>query len=212
MKSFTIKKSAVPVKLDAGWDSEMWAGANEVKVDFGFDRNSDHTPDVRIKMLHDGENICGLFRVEDRYIIARAQKDQDMVCQDSCVEFFVQPKDSEYYFNFEMNCIGTMLASKKMSRFDAGHFGPDKMHIIRNFGSLPHETIDIQSAGQEWWRVALIPFSVLDIDAVPATLRCNFYKCGDNCAIPHYLSWAPIDTPAPNFHCPEFFGEITLTR
>ena len=105
-----------------------------------------------------------------------------------------------------------MLASKKMSRFDAGHFGPDKMHIIRNFGSLSHETIDIQSAGQEWWRVALIPFSVLDVDAVPATLRCNFYKCGDNCAIPHYLSWAPIDTPAPNFHCPEFFGEVTLTR
>ena len=109
MKSFLVKKSAVPVVLDAGWDSEIWANANVTKVDFAFDRNSDHTPDVQIKMLHDGENICGLFKVEDRYIIARAQKDQDMVCQDSCVEFFVKPADADCYFNFEMNCGGTFL-------------------------------------------------------------------------------------------------------
>jgi hypothetical protein len=28
-------------------------------------------------MLHDGENICGLFRVEDRYIIAQANEPLD---------------------------------------------------------------------------------------------------------------------------------------
>ncbi|MDE5921249.1 MAG: hypothetical protein K2G82_06535, partial [Paramuribaculum sp.] len=27
---------------------------------------------------------------------------------------------------------------------------------------------------------------------------------------PHYLSWAPITTPQPDFHRPEFFGNITL--
>ncbi|WP_262895053.1 carbohydrate-binding family 9-like protein, partial [Parabacteroides distasonis] len=27
---------------------------------------------------------------------------------------------------------------------------------------------------------------------------------------PHFVSWSPIDLPEPNFHCPEFFGEIYL--
>jgi hypothetical protein len=88
MKSYTIKKSAVPVDLAAGWESEMWKDANVAVVDYGFDCNSDHTPNVQLKMLFDGKNICGLYRVEDRYVVARAEKDQDMVCQDSCVEFF----------------------------------------------------------------------------------------------------------------------------
>ena len=39
-------------------------------------------------------------------------------------------------------------------------------------------------------------------------LRANFYKCGDKCQQPHYLSMAPINTPSPNFHCPEFFQEV----
>ena len=171
-----------------------------------------YAPQVGFHIAFSDKVIALLWEVKEDHVRAVSLEDNGPVWEDSCVELFISDPNSPAYFNFEMNCIGTMLASKKMSRFDAGHFGPDKMHIIRNFGSLSHETIDIQSAGQEWWRVALIPFSVLDVDAVPATLRCNFYKCGDNCAIPHYLSWAPIDTPAPNFHCPEFFGEVTLTR
>ena len=90
MSSYIVKKSAVPVKLDAGWDSELWANANEVKLDVAFDRNSDHTPDTRIKMLHDGKRICGLFQVKDRYVVARATANQQQVCQDSCVDFFVK--------------------------------------------------------------------------------------------------------------------------
>ena len=58
MKSYTIKKSAVPVDLAAGWESEMWKDANIAVVDFGFEQNSDHTPNVQLKMLFDGKNIC----------------------------------------------------------------------------------------------------------------------------------------------------------
>jgi hypothetical protein len=34
---------------------------------------------------------------------------QEMVCYDSCVEFFVQPEPHLGYFNFEFNRGGTML-------------------------------------------------------------------------------------------------------
>ena len=38
--------------------------------------------------------------------------------------------------------------------------------------------------------------------------RGNFYKCGDRLPVPHYLSWAPIGTPKPDFHRPEYFDRL----
>jgi hypothetical protein len=38
--------------------------------------------------------------------------------------------------------------------------------------------------------------------------RGNFYKCGDNLTIPHYLSWNPVEAEMPNFHMPFYFGDI----
>ena len=42
-------------------------------------------------------------------------------------------------------------------------------------------------------------------------IRANFYKCGDETETPHYGAWNFIDLPSPDFHRPEFFGEIELT-
>lgn len=38
--------------------------------------------------------------------------------------------------------------------------------------------------------------------------KANFYKCGDNTSKPHYLSWNPIGTESPDFHRPDFFGNL----
>ena len=38
--------------------------------------------------------------------------------------------------------------------------------------------------------------------------RGNFYKCGNMLPRRHYLSWAPVRTPSPDFHRPEFFAPI----
>ncbi|MFH1567889.1 MAG: carbohydrate-binding family 9-like protein, partial [Gemmatimonadota bacterium] len=40
--------------------------------------------------------------------------------------------------------------------------------------------------------------------------RANFYKCGDRTSHPHWGSWAPVGTPRPNFHQPDFFQAITF--
>ena len=41
-------------------------------------------------------------------------------------------------------------------------------------------------------------------------LRGNFYKCGDLTATPHWGSWNPVGTGAPDFHRPEYFGKMPL--
>ena len=42
------------------------------------------------------------------------------------------------------------------------------------------------------------------------TIRGNFFKCGDDTAQEHYMSWNAVDVPHPNFHLPDYFGRITL--
>ena len=67
--------------------------------------------------------------------------------------------------------------------------------------------------GECSWEVALvIPYSAFFMHNITSlggkTIRANFYKCGDKLQTPHFLSWSPIDLEKPNFHCPEFFGEL----
>ena len=65
------------------------------------------------------------------------------------------------------------------------------------------------------WEVALvIPaqlFAVQPLRLEAGTvLRANFYKCGDELSVPHFLSWNPIEVSQPDFHRPEYFGELEL--
>ena len=69
---------------------------------------------------------------------------------------------------------------------------------------------DTDVEGLKWWLVEVIPFSLIGLEGPGRTIRANFYKCGDNCDTTHFLSWSPIGLPAPDFHCPAFFGEVEL--
>ena len=87
----------------------------------------------------------------------------------------------------------------------------EEMEEILRFGHdvIPDSAGDFE--GLQSWRVGVvIPFDLIGIDSenLPHCIRANFYKCGDKTAHPHYLSWSPIDTPKPDFHRPEFFGEL----
>ena len=171
-----------------------------------------YAPKVTFHIAFSDKVIAILFKVTEDHVRAVTLEPNGPVWEDSCVEFFIDNPTDEKYFNFEMNCIGTMLASKRISRTEADHFGEELMNQIRNFGSLEHNKIDIQKAGQNWWRVELIPFSVIGMDKAPEMLKGNFYKCGDKCSKAHFLSWTEINLPAPNFHCPDYFGSIFLTK
>ncbi|MDO4827106.1 MAG: carbohydrate-binding family 9-like protein [Bacteroidia bacterium] len=69
-----------------------------------------------------------------------------------------------------------------------------------------------------YWHITfIIPISALYKDKFASWdelkgARCNFYKCGDGLSKPHYLSWAPVLTEKPNFHSPQFFGEVEFEK
>ena len=151
------------------------------------------------------------FRVSGLDLRAQNTEDNGTQWEDSCVEFFVENPDGSEYYNFEINPIGKILAAKGAGREGRIKRPVEEMEQILRIARYegPQEY-----AGGIWdWRVTVvIPFELIGVDPeiLPEKLRANIYKCGDLTAHPHFLSWSPIGTPAPDFHRPEFFGELIL--
>ncbi len=133
----------------------------------------------------------------------------DPVCEDSCLEFFFCPEpEGDRYFNFEGNPNGAMYIGY-------GRPGSDRCRLFRgNFQEIFQVTPFEIPGG--WGLELRIPVSFVQI-FVPnfrlqagQLLRANFFKCGDHTRQEHYMAWNPVDVPAPNFHLPEFFGQIKL--
>lgn len=151
------------------------------------------------------------FRVSGLDLRARNTADNGRQWEDSCVEVFIQDPDGAPYYNFEINALGKVLACKGPERHNRTPRPAEEMEQILRFTQM--EGGPLEQKGIHTWRVGVvIPFRLLGIDPerLPRSIRANFYKCGDNTAHPHFLSWSPVETPKPDFHRPEFFGELIL--
>ena len=171
-----------------------------------------YRPDCSVAIARSETCLALLYRVTGLDLRATALEDNGRSWEDSCVEFFVEnPVDGSYY-NFELTCIASLLASNKHSRNDGTRFTPEQLGRIKRFSTLPREAIDERDTVRSWTVAMLIPFDLIGVDpkALPEKLRGNFYKCGDLTAHPHFVSWNPVGTPKPDFHRPEFFGDLYL--
>ncbi len=219
--AYSIKKVAAPIRSDAPWDAPERRSTDILEIATVRPEGSDHVPEVKCRMGYDKNALYGRFRVADRYVRSVAQKFQDQVCRDSCVEFFVAPAGSGGYLNFEMNCGGVLLAYyiTDHRRTDDGFFGFRKLTasegaLIEVVSTLP-KINDPELPGPLSWEVGFkIPFELFRnvggmAEIRPGTVwRANFYKCGDETSHPHWLSWQPLREL--NFHLPESFGEIVF--
>jgi len=137
--------------------------------------------------------------------------DQDPVNEDSCVEFFCQAPNSDKYMNFEFNCIGTCKASKRVARnADVTPYSKEELSMIKRYPSLGRRAFKEMEGMFEWELTVKIPLRIMGIDPnnLPEKIKGNFYKCADGTDSPHYVTWNPVQTPTPDFHRPEFFGEL----
>jgi hypothetical protein len=221
---YTIKKTDTLRPPEADWNREDWLRAETLEVSHYPWEDSGHRPRVQCRLLYDRERLGVLFRVEDRYLRAVARRFQDSVCLDSCVEFFVAPlPDSLAYFNFEVNCGGTMLLYRCLSPEERAA-GMERIRVTEEDGQtirVAHSMPDIvepEITDPTVWTVEYhIPFDLFHkyFEKTPSgpgvRWRGNFYKCGDRTSHPHWGSWAPVHTERPNFHTPEYFHPILFS-
>ena len=171
---------------------------------------------MTVEVSNDQDRLFLKYTVKGEQLRAVTTEDQGPVWEDSCVEFFCQVPGDQHYFNFECNCIGAMVGSRRLGRAeDVQPLPPEEMALIERKCSFPREAFEEKDGLFEWTVEEKIPLDLIFQRPMtnfkrPITLRANFYKCADKTKRPHFLSWQPIDLPKPDFHCPQFFGEITL--
>ncbi len=138
--------------------------------------------------------------------------DNSPVHTDSCVEFFMRKENESNYLNFEFNCIGTCDGARRESRDIKSSLTQEEYASIRRYSSIDSKPFEEKQGIFSWELIVSIPFRIMGIDPMhlPQKIKGNFYKCADNTDTPHFVSWNPIQTPQPDFHRPEFFGDIYL--
>ena len=169
-------------------------------------------PLASYSIAHSGKFIYIDFFVRCNYLRAVTSENNGPVHQDSCVEFFVEPTGELPYYNFEFNCIGTIHAARRMNRHEGTPLTDEQLASVARFASCGTKPFNEVEGLFSWNLVVAIPLELLGLryEGKPIEMRGNFYKCADRTAAPHFLSWAPIDTPQPDFHRPEFFRPIVL--
>ncbi len=169
-----------------------------------------YAPDMTFRIARSGEYLLIVYEVKGLDLRAQALEDHGNVWEDSCCEFFVSDPEDGTYYNFELNCIGTLLAAKRKSKEDFTRFTEEQMSNILRYSSLERKQVEINGEEFEWSTALCIPLKYIGVDPenIPESLRANFYKCADLSAHPHFLSWNKVDVPTPNFHLPEFFGTL----
>ena len=159
-------------------------------------------PETRFTIAHTDEMLYVRFEVKGEVPLATKTEDLQLVNEDACVEIFIADADNTHYWNFEFNPAGVCNAShRKERKVDVVRLNAEQLQSIKRF--------PVQLCAAHWSLLVGIPLELIEMDlAHEHARRANLYKCGDKTPLKHYASWNPINTQAPAFHLPEFFGEI----
>lgn len=185
-------------------DIENWSGYS-------------YKPVVQFRIAYSVTEIYLQYRVKESCVKAVYGEDADSApYKDSCLEFFCIPdENSGAYYNLELNCIakGTFAGGEK--RTDRTKFADDVLSQIRRHSTLSNTAFGVKESDKEPFEYTItvaLPVKLFSLSEVKPlkgrTIKGNFYKCGDDMPQPHYLSWNPIGTERPNFHTPQYFGNI----
>lgn len=172
-----------------------------------------YKPLTTVSAAHDKTDLYLLYQVHGNCLRAVNTNDNENVHEDSCVEFFVKLPESDEYVNFEFNCSGVCKAARHLkTRDNFVYLSPSEMAQIERWSSIGNRAFNSMNGLFSWELCVRIPFRLLGLDPenLPSKLLGNFYKCADKTDQPHYVTWNPVQTERPDFHRPEFFGEIYL--
>lgn len=184
------------------WD-KAWESANVAGVDKVNWQKFDYVPNTTAKILYNDDGIYVQMQTDEADLFASRTKQNSDISNDSCMEFFFRPNENDNrYLNFEFNPFAAMYLACRTDRYDPVHPDADK-----NF-------FDAQTYVEEgkWILQYFIPFSFIDgiFGSHTKKMYGNLFKCGVDTKIVHYATYAPINTPEPDFHRPECFVEFVL--
>ncbi len=202
MASYNVKK----VEHRFSWQD---VAAGKINV-FNWEKYTGYDPEAEFQMVHDNGNIYLKLTAHNDYIISKCTDINDAVCNDSCMEaFIIVPGKSNNYYNFEFNSDGVLHLGMGESRYNRTIVSPE---LIKKYVTVFVESDNIPATERGHWSITAIInkelFKELSGECFEDGMgKGSFYKCGEH-AVSHFIAWNEIKTEHPDFHRPEFFGDI----
>ncbi len=158
-----------------------------------------------------GEGFIIKMTCEEENPLTVYDKDGDPVYKDSAMEaFFLFPQgETRIYINLEFNSNGALLAQYREKRHDRAFFTEEMC-----------KKVDCRTEKKDgYWTAELkLPLDLIEEICHPLPIEegskiyCNFYKISETKEIEHYAAWNPVLTETPNFHRPDYFREVVVSR
>ena len=221
LTDYTVRRAAAAPDLSQPFDSADWRDAASILLNYRLpSKENNYHPPVEFRLQYDDKGLYGLFEATEDAIRCVAEKFQDSVCLDTCLECFIEPAGNRGYINFEVNASGILLAMHVIDpvRLPDGGFRnyryltEEEIAGFRTFHTMP-DRVEPECRIMTTYRLGwFIPFALFTrVTGAPAPhagdrWRAGVYKCGDQTSKPHHLSWQPLS--ARNFHLPQHFGNF----
>lgn len=202
--------------IQKGVEEQDWDAIPAAGIDnYPWSENG-YTPKAEAKVYYTHSHLYVKLKAFETKVKAEFHNYNDMVCLDSCLEFFLNanPDQDGRFLNFEINPLGTLLLYIGGGRHERVAAATQEDLVSFQFKTtLTKETL--QNFAGPFWEVEFqIPFSFLErhygkMEFVSGKrMKGNFYKCGDESEFPHYGCWNLVTTKEPDFHRPECFGDL----
>jgi len=181
-------------------------GLEELSIDrFPWDENH-YRPESHARLGWTRGGLHVLMYSREPAVRAQETRIGGEVYKDSCLELYIGAAEEPVYFNLECNPAGVM------------HIGIGTERAGRRVLAACPAGMRIATSLHKgaWWAVEyVVPADFLLSEGSirlenGAKLRGNAYKCGDLSAFRHHGMWNLVDWPKPDFHRPEFFGDLIL--
>lgn len=213
MKEYCIHK----IKEEINEGKTNWGKVPTLFVDNYPWNVNNYKPKTEVKLIYTDKGLDIRFVAYEKSIRVSYYSMNEPVNRDSCVEFFLNPNPAmdDRYMNFEINPIGIMHLGLGKDRTSRSIIKDVDFNCFNIRHSVTKE--NISNFTESMWSIELtIPFDFIvgiygEIDFKSGyIMKGNFYKCGDDTGKPHYGCWSPIFNEHPDFHRPEFFGDLRL--
>lgn len=174
---------------------------------FHWESDPPYRPDCFCKIGLVNDDIVAYLKCYENDPRAVYENRDDPMYLDSCLELFVAcVKDRKEYVNVECNSRGAFLCE-----FGDGKYNRTLARDLTSF-SPEVESFKGEDGKGAYWGVCVVLSNdfICDIynladDFTVTDIRANFYKCGDDCAVQHYVAFSPVTTLPPGFHNPDCF-------
>jgi hypothetical protein len=194
---------------------ETWADVAPLFIETYMWVHNNHAPKVNVRVFHTEGFIYLCYHVPEDRIAIRHTSFGSEVYKDSCVEFFLNPfpERSDDYFNMEFNAMGVMLIGVGKDGDDSKryYFKEKEVEGFEIVSSIKRPVIGAH--GSDHWTLHVrIPKAFFEQyygrEFTDKKAIANFNKCGDETEFEHYGSWNEVSSPTPNFHLPQYFGDL----